>query len=370
MFKTTHILITAGLTACLSHHCFAYDLDGSWDHNEITLRFSSTSFPSGSAFRDSVEVVRDRFYNNPSNCSIEHEFGSVEAVIDETNGENEVWASTNDDFSPALTLVWTRGDEIVEADIIFYAAEESADDWEWTTSMNKGSITSYVSDATDDNTERPFETTCLHEYGHVAGLDHEPHEYNIMGQDWTHVYCNGSTCRSGMGEDAADGLVALYGRASGGAFEDVAVTLFKYSGMTESNGDWYSTHVFSGMYWSGGAAMSSFDTYNYQNRYTVAKGSTYQVEFTYENNGETTQTPKLAFYISTDSTIATSDTRIKTGSVSLGRNDVHTAKVSVTIPSTLTSGNTYYLGVIIDYNNAITEVDGSNNAAYHIVKIN
>lgn len=54
---------------------------------------------------------------------------------------------------------------------------------------------------------RPFQTTAIHEFGHAAGLGHENAEYNIMGEDWTHISCNGSTYRSYVGEDANDGLV-------------------------------------------------------------------------------------------------------------------------------------------------------------------
>ncbi len=37
-------------------------------------------------------------------------------------------------------------------------------------------------------------------------------------------------------------------------------------------------------------------------------------------------------------------------------------KTTLTIPSTLTSGTTYYLGVIIDYNGALTETNPAGSS--------
>ena len=60
-----------------------------------------------------------------------------------------------------------------------------------------------------------------------------------------------------------------------------------------------------------------------------------------------------------------------TGSVTVARNGVYTTSNTwLTIPNNLTSGTTYYLGCIIDYDNGLAEVDSSNNDAYHIIKIN
>ncbi len=68
-------------------------------------------------------------------------------------------------------------------------------------------------------------------------------------------------------------------------------------------------------------------------------------------------------YLSTDSTITTSDTLVATDgvqSISSGYKEYEQA--NVTIPGTLAAG-TYYIGVIADYNNAITESNEANNSS-------
>jgi hypothetical protein len=224
--------------------------------------------------------------------------------------------------------------------------------------MSKSSLSAY------GGAFRPFQTTALHEYGHVAGLGHEADEYNIMGRDWTFILTNGTTCRSYLGEDAADGLISLYTRRDGEAIENLSVTLFKRTGVSGA----YSVHGKCKMYNTSGSELT-YTSYSGQRRYNVDAGQRVRVEFTYENSGETTHTPNVGFYISTNSTITTGDRRFATQTPILGRNDPYTHYYTLTIPADLTRGATYYLGVIVDYDNAIAEVD-ENNAAYHIIRIN
>jgi len=104
--------------------------------------------------------------------------------------------------------------------------------------------------------------------------------------------------------------------------------------------------------------------------YTVSKGQQVQVEFTYENSGETTQIRRAGYYLSTNSTINTADRRVATQTFTLERDNVRTVRTTLTLPTMgLTSGATYYLGVIIDDNRGLAEVDEANNAAYHIIKV-
>ncbi len=70
----------------------------------------------------------------------------------------------------------------------------------------------------------------------------------------------------------------------------------------------------------------------------------------------------IRYYLSSDTTITTSDTLLGSRTVSsLAAGAVNTATTTVTIPSTLSAG-TYYLGAIADYNNALTESNENNNA--------
>ena len=348
-------------TALVFVHVFSSDSEADEMHrrfynDRITMRASSVSFPSGSPYRTALSNVVARMNNNPSKLQFSQTFNDSSIAFD--NEQSEVWFSNDSSLfhgHTAITYIfweWWSGDTD-EADVIFLVGED------WTTSMNKTSLWAY------GGPWRPFENSVAHEYGHAAGGedDHEDDEYNIMGEDYTHMHCNGSTCRSYFGEDFFNGLVRLYDPA-GLNRQDVSVTLFKWVGRIGE----YSDHGLCKMYDSAGVELPS-KTYEGQRRYDVKRGQVVRVHFTYENQGENTKTVNAGYYISTDSTIGTADSRFATQSFTLSRGDVYTQSVTVTLPSNLTSGKTYYLGVIVDYDNKLAEVDGANNAAYHIIKI-
>lgn len=346
------ILIAIAGTTAIADHADAYATHSRWGGNNATLRASSVSFPAG-AWRDALTTVTSRYYSNPSEFWFTQAYGDTSVGFN--NGQSEVWFSSSSSYNPAVTFWWNNwwNGRMREADVVFWTGGN------YTTSMTKTALWTY------GGSRRPFQTTAAHEYGHAAGLLHEDDEYNIMGQDWTHLSLNSQTARSYVGEDACDGLVALYGRASGGSFEDVGVVHQRWTGRSGE----YSIHGFTRMFNSGGGLLSS-SSYNGQRRYNLNRGSVVRAEFSWENNGETTQYPHIAFYISTNSYISTGDRRIGTGSLTLGRNSVYTVSTSLYIPSDLTRGQTYYLGAIVDYDNRIGETDSANNAAYHIIRIN
>lgn len=351
--QLTIILIAVATIAAIAAPADAYVTHGRWSGNRVTMRAASVSFPSGSSYRSALGTIVSRFYNNPSEQWFRQWYNDNSVGFN--NGQNEVWFSSDASYSPAVTFWWYSwwSGRIREADVVFYNGVA------YTSGMNKTTLWSY------GGSRRPFQTTAIHEYGHAAGLRHEDDEYNIMGQDWTHIATNGSTSRSYVGEDACDGLVALYGRASGGSFEDVSATMFRWTG--RSGG--YSRHGLCRMFnqWGGLLGSSSF---NGQRRYNVSRGQRVRAQFTYENNGETTRTVNVAYYISTNSYISTYDTRIATQRMTLGRANVYTWSKTLTIPWSLSSGQTRYLGVIVDYDNRLAETDSSNNAAYQIIRIN
>lgn len=98
--------------------------------------------------------------------------------------------------------------------------------------------------------------------------------------------------------------------------------------------------------------------------YEVTKGTVVKPEFTFENNGRTTQTPLVGWYLSSNNIISSGDTLLATTSPELGRNDVDVTSHFVTLPSNLTGGEYYWLGVGIDKGNAISEVREANNATH------
>lgn len=351
--ETSRLIGVAVATLGLAASASASVTHGAWGSNSMQMRAASISSPVGNAFRTALSTVESRVFNNPSECWIDQTFDDASVSFD--NGQSEVWFTADSSVSPAETFWWYGfwGIDVVEADTVFYNGIA------YTTSMNKTSLTSY------GGASRPFQTTALHEYGHACGLDHEDDEYNIMGQDWTHILCNGSTCRSYLGEDACDGLVSLYGRASGGSFEDVSATVFRWSGRSGE----YSTHALGVVRTNAGAVVAS-TAFEGQRRYNVSRNTTYKFEFTFENSGETTQSPHVGFYLSSNSTISTGDRLLATRTPTISRDNVYETDQSIIIPNDLVSGTTWYLGVIMDDNGTLSEVDESNNAAYHIIQIN
>jgi hypothetical protein len=90
-----------------------------------------------------------------------------------------------------------------------------------------------------------------------------------------------------------------------------------------------------------------------------------RAEFTYENNGANFHSNiQTGYYISTNDIISTLDRRIGSAFFNLSRDNVLTTTVDLVIPSDLTPNTKYWLGVIIDENNAIAEAVESNNATY------
>lgn len=344
-------LALCALAFLLASSAGAYNTIGRWRTNQITMRASSSGFPAGNAFRTSLGTVVSRFNQNPSNQSFALIYDDTSVALG--NRQNEIWFSTSSQYNPAVTYYWKDSSGyLVEADVIFYSAVA------WTTSMVKTNLVTY------GGSRRPFETTAMHELGHAAGLNHEEGEYNIMGADWNHIHLNGTTCRSYVGEDANAGLVALYGLYSAGVREDLAVTHFKYKGFSGA----YSTHQPCGMFTSTDVLLAS-STFAGQRRYAVKRGSQAKVEFTYENEGESGQATNIGFFVSTDSLITTADRLIATQRIIVARADVDTLRHLVTIPSDLVVGQTYYLGVIVDHDNRLIEVDANDNAAHHAILV-
>lgn len=367
MNRTMIKMLALALTAACAAQASAYTTwtcDGQktkWDTNTVNMRYSAVSFPSGS-WRTSLNTAMDRVNDNPSNFRYTRTYGDTSLGLD--NGQNEAWFSSSAGIlggAPAVAYVyrdcvdyWIFGldNEIVEADVIFDV------NWNYTTSMSTNSVMSHAGSA------RPFQTTAIHELGHGAGLKHTANTYNIMGQDWDHIHANAGTARSYLGEDAANGLVYLYGTKSN-AGQDVSVTHFRRTG---ASGE-YSRHGKTRLMTSSGGGLSTVSIGG-ETGYRVNRGQTIRAEFSYENNGRSTQTQDARFVVSTNNNITTYDTTLKTVNKTVGRNTVWTTSDTITIPSNLTRGRDYWIGVIFDANGSLAETTNSNNATYLPIRIN
>ena len=99
-------------------------------------------------------------------------------------------------------------------------------------------------------------------------------------------------------------------------------------------------------------------------------GSTVSVSFNATNRGGAVVSTSLAqIYLSTDSTITVGDTLVGMTTIqSVAPNTSLPATTTVTIPGTLIVGN-YFLGVILDPNGQIDEMDETNNTASNAFSI-
>ncbi len=333
-----------------------------WSNPTQTMRGAINSFPAG-AWRNSLSAAIDRVNQNPSKFRYTKSWNDTSVGVD--NGQNEAWFTSNQTLlagAPARAFIqwdcidyWIFGKdvEITEADVIF------DNQVAYTTSTSKTSLWPY------GGSFRPFQTTAIHELGHGAGLAHTNNTYNIMGQDWDHITANGSTARAYLGEDAANGLVYLYGYSSSN-LQDLALTHFKRTG---ASGE-YSAHGKTRLTNSWGGSLSSF-TSGGETVYRVNKGQTVRLELTYENNGKSQQTSAdVRYYISTNNYISTWDTHIASSTYNLGRNTVYTTTRTLTIPSNLNSGQNYWIGAVIDADGSLSEMTEANNATYLPIRVN
>jgi len=353
-------LAGAALAGTSPAHAFSYDTclgeRLKWSSNTVTLNASATSFPAGE-WRTTLQSAVDRFNMNPSN--FRYQLAIDGGSVRRGNGQSEVWGSTDPDVldgAPAIaytwhTCYWFFGNHVHmdEVDIAF----DYGSPWRWSSSESKSGLRRY------GGTLRPMRTTAIHEMGHGLKLNHVNSEYNVMGIDFEHIHANGSLARAYLGEDAADGAVFLYGLRSP-RLEDVGVVHWKYSG---ASGE-YSDHEKTRLLDAGGAALSAFDDAG-ETRFRVNRGQRVQAEFTYENNGASQQdNVQVGFFVSTNDLITTADRRIAGTSLNLGRGNVFTHRVTVTIPNDLVSGQRYWLGVIVDEGGRISEAAEWNNATY------
>lgn len=323
----------------------------------LNWRAGKNSFKSGTGWPTALTTANARWNQAPGDFT----FGIRnwnETYVGFGNGQHEIFFTTNQGFldgAPARCVYYYKcsNASIGEVNVVFDANVQ------YSKSDTQSSKTPY------GGSWRPWGTTALHEMGHALGLCHVNYEYNILGEDWDHIHANNGKVRHYVGEDAADGAVHIYGKTKTSPVNDVGVTHWKYGG---ADGE-YSEHIPCKIYHTNGNIVANAN-YNGFLRFDVKPGSQYDVQFSYENNGYYYQgTVPTGYYISTNDYITTLDRLIATTNFSLGRNSVYTAKKRLTIPGDLTVGQTYWLGVIVDRTNIISEFSGVNNATWQQIRI-
>jgi len=334
-----------------------------WAGTTMTLSAAQSSFLAGDYWHEGLLKAKDAWNKSPSKFRYAVTTGDKSIALG--NGQSEIWWSGDIDqdvlalcfaYSNSWTCLYTETDILINTQYNFTASEA------------KSQLFGYGGEKGDtkDNVYS-FQATVIHEMGHAQGLMHESDNYNVMGDGERHMHANGSTARCYAGEDSIAASMAVYGKHTQ-TIEDVAVTHWRYAGISEFEQWTYSTHDRTRIFRNGKECHDS-SSEGAEPRYDVKMGWVIDLELTYENLGKSTQKPKVKYYLSSNDTISKSDTYLGSKSLTLSVNQVVTSKATLTIPTGLVVGKTYWLGAVVDADGAIPEIDEWNNATYVAIRI-
>jgi hypothetical protein len=356
--------------AYMVYQCtFAGDTDTlHWDGPSFSWRFSEVSFPEGTTRANQLDLARRRWNNSPGRFTFTNTIYG-DGHLSRKNGESEAWFTEDYDIlggdtvtAKAFFRYYCNTGRIFEADIVFAAQpNREAPDVVWSYTDTKNTKTRYGGKGVT------FGAVATHEMGHSFGLFHENREYNVMGHSTGHLTANDGRVRFYPGEDAADGQVAIYGNKNNDVPDDAGVSHWKYQG---ASGE-YSAHERGRILNQSGKGVLNRHGFDGEERWEVFKGVTVRPEFTFENNGQNTlQNVSVGFYLSTNGRITTLDRLIGTHTFdTIQRGNAATLTLPVTIPADLNTGDTYWLGVVVDRLGQIEEFSEDNNAAYYPIQI-
>jgi hypothetical protein len=309
-----------------------------WQNNAAEYRIMRCSIPEGSQRASDVIYGFDQWNAVYGMYDVfSHAWGTAECVsIDHSNDVNEVYFGVTSEMDGAVGVTYVRYDScfwwfdtqhIVETDVAFDATQIA----EWGQPAC--------------NTYQLFgsRTTVVHEFGHALGLLHYDDVMNLMmTNDGEGKYC-GNFVIEPHPDDASGGRF-LYG--SGNRSTDIGASEHRLVGPNDVE-----------LNTSPGVE-------------DVCPGDRYTFRWSVGNMGTEDVTYNVAWYLSTNNVISTTDMLVGSNSnATETAGGFNTWSRTITIPSTASFGSEYFLGTIVDYEDRIAERYWSNNATYMARKI-
>jgi hypothetical protein len=297
-----------------------------WDHSNVTLYPSTVSF-SGS-YRDALDAVVNawntapganfRFTLSYDNATTWSKGDGKSSVIFTRDGFN----SSGDALAVTYRQYRTGCYGLGETDVAFNLW------YNWTSE-----ITPFNLPAGGDGSHNVV-LVGIHEFGHAFGLNHQENSLSTMS---AHYPVSGPMGNGNYILPQADDVLGnRVGYGTCCTARDVYASAYQVTGV---------------------------DTTDRIRQPNVAyRGNQASFPFSIGNRGtENESSVRVNFYFSTDRFIDASDYYLGAATYSLNSGSAGTYNATVTIPTSLPSGN-YYFGWIVDPLNTISEVNEQNNA--------
>lgn len=310
-----------------------------WDNSRVTMYISTTSFPPDSVWDTRLQNAMWH-WNNVKGSNWNFYYGrDTDGSHNNSNDRTEIYLDGDEGPGGALavthmrwTCYWLFGYHswYNEADLEFNS------NYSWNTGT--------YSFSNPTGSPYSFEGVALHEMGHVLGLNHSDSVMATLNSYYPNSGPFGNSMVWDPHPDDRQGVHYLYSDST--TETDIACSSMRRTGSGTSN---VTTSPSS-----------------------ASRGSSVTIQYTFSNLGTSTVTFNIGFYLSTNSYISTGDTLLGTNTgawASAGAYGTYTR--TLTIPTSISPG-TYWLGVIVDYNGAVSESNESNNAVpmAHSITIN